>query len=300
MRKSFLISLLMCFLANVAAAQNPTAVIETTDGGVIINMIPAVLTKDGKAELYLCHYDIGDSEWGDLSKFSILDENLQVKQEFSINKSLLDQYELLEEIQIISGEIGTMEFEPDLLGNESGYILIKDIFGNGYNFLMLAENEIKVFDTESKEIAHMNIPAGYEVPYDDSVYAFLRLGDNIYFKVGLHKDGDSYWEENFIAFYKIDSNGNGVSLVAIAPAAKVSPRAPRKGENVTVTIDPEMINSGCLVQVISASGQTVLESKVPAGQTDLNINTSNFAKGVYVVNVSDNSVTKESAKIIIR
>lgn len=260
-----------------------------------MNLIPSVLTKDGKSELYFFEY--GDEGSGD--KFSILDENLQVKQQFTIKESLLNQYSLIEDIQIISGELGPMEFDQGVFGAE-GIILIKDIFGNGYNFLMAAKNEIKVFDSDCKEIAQMNIPKGYDIPEDFGTKAFLRLGNNLYFVTRLHKDGSDYDDNEYIALYSIGGNDSGVSLVAIAPSAKVSPRVPRKGENVTVTIGSEMSGRDCMLQVISASGQTIFGTKVAAGQTQVIINTSSFSKGVYVVTITDNVESKETAKIIIR
>ncbi len=285
----------LCFLTCFAGTQNPTTLIDLGDDDIAINIIPSALTKDGKAELYLREFgNKGDN-------ISILDENLKVKQQFTIKESLLDQYDLIENIRIISGELGPVDYNPDALGSsEDGFILFKDIFGNGYNFLMAADDGIKVFNSECNEIAQLNIPNGYELTEDWDSFAFLRLGNSIYFKAGLHKDGDQYYDQNFIALYKIDDNGNGVSLVAIAPAAKVSPRAPRKGENVTVTISSEMSGRDCMLQVTSTSGQTIFDTKIPTGQTQIDINTSSFPKGVYVVSVVDNGDIRETAKIIIR
>ncbi|MDE6511704.1 MAG: T9SS type A sorting domain-containing protein [Muribaculaceae bacterium] len=55
-----------------------------------------------------------------------------------------------------------------------------------------------------------------------------------------------------------------------------------------------------MVQVVSASGHTMLAAKLPAGQNQLDIDTSGFPQGMYVVTVSGNGTNKEVAKIIVR
>lgn len=122
----------------------------------------------------------------------------------------------------------------------------------------------------------------------------------MYFIVGgLTKKGSDD-DEECTAIYSIESNSGSVALVSVAPSAKISPRTPRKGENVSVSIDSELVGKDCIVNVVSSSGQTVLETRMPEGESQFDINTSRFSKGVYVVTVSAEGVSKEAAKIIIR
>ncbi len=123
----------------------------------------------------------------------------------------------------------------------------------------------------------------------------LKLGGNLY----IVADAENIEEgKDYSIVYRLDSN-NSVSLVTMAPTSKVSPRNPRRGENVTVSLD-STVSEGAMVQVVSASGQTMLNTKIAAGQTQLDINTSGFNQGVYVVTVSSNGSSKEAAKIIVR
>lgn len=151
-----------------------------------------------------------------------------------------------------------------------------------------------VYDSTGKEVMRFDIPSGYESHRDEVSY--IRVGENRY--VVMDMDNSSTGE-SYVAVYKI-SESNKVSQVALAPCSKVSPRAPKKGEVVTVTVDSPVGGDGAIVQVVSASGQSMLNTKIPAGQNKLDINTSGFSQGMYVVTVSGNGVSKEAAKIIVR
>ncbi|MDE5793642.1 MAG: T9SS type A sorting domain-containing protein [Muribaculaceae bacterium] len=149
-----------------------------------------------------------------------------------------------------------------------------------------------VYDDSGKVLMTFDIPSEYIVRYSD-LYLF-KLGYNRFATIPV-KDGD---DKEYQIVYRIDAN-NTVSFVTAAPTSKISPRNPKRGENVTVSLDSS-IGEGAMVQVVSASGQIMLNSKIPAGQTQLDINTSGFNHGVYVVNVSNNGSSKEAAKIIVR
>lgn len=293
MRKTFFITLLLALISNLAGAQATSNQVYVTDGGIY--MIPGALTKDGNAVLYSCQYDEDD----DIARISILDENFQVVEQFTIT------HDFLEYINLITDELGTKEFGLD--GPICGCIvLVKDIFGEGYTYMGWPSetNRIHIYSSDNKEISHIDLPKGYESRYylRDEDIAFLSLSNNLYIVIGnLVKSGSNEDDEStYTAFYRIDTTNNGVSLVSVAPSAKIGPRAPRKGENVIVTVDSELVENDCMVQVVSASGQTVYDTKIPSGQSQLEISTAGFSKGVYVVTVSAAGVSKEAAKIIIR
>ncbi|MDE6697414.1 MAG: T9SS type A sorting domain-containing protein, partial [Muribaculaceae bacterium] len=158
-----------------------------------------------------------------------------------------------------------------------------------------------VYNSDNNKIGSIDFPSGYERDWDDyDKQAFMAIGKRLYFIVGgLTKKGYDD-DEECTAIYSIESNPGSVSLVSVAPTAKISPRTPRKGENVCVSIDSELVGKDCLLNVVSSSGQTVLEARIPEGENQFYINTSKFSKGVYVVSVSSEGVSKETAKIIIR
>lgn len=151
-----------------------------------------------------------------------------------------------------------------------------------------------VCDDSGKILMTFDIPSEYHYDgYDDDIYLFT-LGPNKFVAIPV-RDAD---RNDFNLVYRIDSN-NSVSFVTAAPTSKVSPRNPKRGENVTVSLDSS-VGEGAMVHVVSASGQTMLNTKIPVGQTQLDINTSGFNQGVYVVTVMSNGTSKEAAKIIVR
>ncbi|MDE6343053.1 MAG: T9SS type A sorting domain-containing protein [Muribaculaceae bacterium] len=283
MRKTFILSLLLAVISNLAIAQTYINLID--DGSSSICMIPGALTKDGEAVLYL-HDE-------DKATCSILNEDFKVTDVFSLKHS----DNLIEDIVIVMGEFGS--FDKDYYFAEEYNFLVKDIFAPGYTYMCYADGGkgIDIYNSDNKKVSSIDFPKGYK-SYDIDA-SFLILGKKKYFVISnLDKEGsDDSWAT---AFYRIDDNGSNVALVSVAPSAKVSPRSPRKGETVSVTIDDEFAGKNCMVQVVSASGQKVLDAKIPAGQTRLDINTSGLSKGVYAVSVSANGISKEATKIIIR
>lgn len=282
MRKTLLLTLLLAMISNLAGAQKLENIIETDDA---LCMTPGALTKDGNPILYLTN---------EVDHFYILDDNFQVVKNITTKSEATIFY-------LISGEYGAIEpYDSSMVYN--GSYLLKDIFGDGYQYLVMNENEdgFGVYNSDNKRIASIDFPAGYERDSYEESQAFMAIGKKLYFLVGgLTKKGsdDDEW---CTAIYSIGSNPGSVALVSVAPSAKISPRAPRKGENVSVTIDSELVGKDCIVNVVSSSGQTVFETRMPESESQLDINTSRFSKGVYVVTVSAEGVNKEAAKIIIR
>ena len=282
MRKIFLFALLLAMISNLAGAQNLSKLFDISDGELL--MIPGALTKDGNPVLYL--YD---------DPISILDDNFQVAKKIAPQGDPVEFY-------LISGEYGAIEPYGNSVMDNCFYLL-KDIFGDGYQYLAMNENEdgFGVYNSDNNKIASIDFPAGYERDWEEEDnQAFMAIGKKLYFIVGGFTKKGSDDEEECTAIYSIESNPGSVALVSVAPSAKISPRAPRKGEKVSVSIDSELVGKDCIVNVVSSSGQTVLETRMPEGKSQLDINTSRFSKGVYVVTVSAEGVSKEAAKIIIR
>lgn len=219
-------------------------------------------------------------------------------------------------------EVESIYLYPDSGGDSESYRLTKGIFGDDCHYVMPLcqfrnfneESEysekpgwiyskrwgvrcyyvgLVVYDSSNNEVLTINLPAGYTKWYDID---FFQMGDKRY--LALEGVEDEKGEE-YLLVYRLENN-NSVSFVTAAPSSKVSPRNPKRGEKVSVTIDTPVGNGDAMVQVVSASGQTMLSKKIPAGQTQLDIDTSGFSQGMYVVTVSGNGVSKEAAKIIVR
>lgn len=231
--------------------------------------------------------------------------------------------EIMEEMDNVQPRIDGICIFPDSGGDDGYYDLTNGIFGDDYHYIMpiyeakdfesqeedygkpgwIYEKSwgtryeragFTVYDSSNNEVTSFKVPAGYTSRYSDMW--FFQMGDNRY--IGLDDVEDSEGEY-YLVMYRLDSD-NSVSFVTAAPSTKVSPRNPKRGEKVSVTLDAAVGSAGAMVQVVSASGQTMLDTKLPAGQTQLDINTSGFSQGMYVVTVSGNGITKEAAKIIVR
>ena len=216
-------------------------------------------------------------------------------------------------------EIGVI---PDSGGDSEWYYLAKGIFGDDYHYLMpiyeakdFEKQEeyyakpgwiyqktwgrryditgFTVYDSSNNEVTSFRLPEGY---IGGDYVNFFTLGDNRY--IGLEDVEDSEGE-SYLIIYRLYSD-NKVSFVRAAPSTKVAPRNPKRGEKVSVILETPVGNGGATVQVVSASGRTMLSTKLPAGKNQLDINTSDFPQGMYVVAVSGDGVTKEAAKIIVR
>lgn len=157
----------------------------------------------------------------------------------------------------------------------------------------------KVYDSSNKEVATLEIPGGYHVNNSEHL-EFIRLGNKKYIAVDIDKEGTTeYGKDYFTAIYLIDGN-NSVKLLAISPSSKVSPRTPRQGETVTVTFDDSSISSERTVQVVSSNGHLMQQTKIPAGQNSLDIDTSRLQQGMYIVSILTEGREREAAKIIVR
>lgn len=152
-----------------------------------------------------------------------------------------------------------------------------------------------IYDSSNNVIARLEIPEGYHEPYYKNL-DFIRLGNKRYLALDLNSDSGSGY---FTAIYLIDDN-NKVNQIAIAPSTKVSPRTPRQGESVNLQFDDNSTSFDRIIQVVSDSGQVMMRTKLPAGQTSLDINTSNLKQGMYIVTIDTNGRDKEAAKIIVR
>ena len=54
------------------------------------------------------------------------------------------------------------------------------------------------------------------------------------------------------------------------------------------------------MQVVSSNGHLMQQTKIPAGQNSLDIDTSRFQQGMYIVNILTEGREREAAKIIVR
>lgn len=228
--------------------------------------------------------------------------------------------EVIEEETNFKVYIESIGLIPESGGDAEYYRLTGGIFGDGYHYIVQTyelrnfeevyeynpewiyrkswgnryeSTGYVIYDFSGKEVMSFKYPSGYYGGYD---LFFFQMGENKYLGIEDVRDTNG---DYCLLIYRLENN-NSVSFVTAAPSSKVSPRNPKRGEKVSVTIDTPVGNGDAMVQVVSTSGQTMLSKKIPAGQTQLDIDTSGFSQGMYVVTVSGNGVSKEAAKIIVR
>ena len=264
------------------------------------NKYPLEYYREIDGKWYRCIQEYGGSNWGPYGEWGDIEEQSSK----------------------FEPEVESIYLYPDSGGDSESYRLTKGIFGDDCHYVMplyqlrdftkefeyydkpgwIYRKEwgtgcfcvgMVVYDSSNKEVLTINLPAGYTSWYDID---FFQLGDKRY--LALEGVEDEKGEE-YLLVYRLEDN-NSVSFVTAAPSSKVSPRNPKRGEKVSVTLDTPVGNGDAMVQVVSTSGRTMLSKKIPAGQTLLDIDTSGFSQGMYVVTVSGNGVSKEAAKIIVR
>ncbi len=156
---------------------------------------------------------------------------------------------------------------------------------------------ISVVSENGATVASTKYPAGYFSNHQPDIYLY-DLDDTAFLVVSLHKD-DNQYDDDYYLVYELTDGGSSLKMVGTPMSVGVSPRAPRIGENVTVSLG-EPAGKDCFVEVVSSTGRTVLRRKMTAGDTSTSINTADFNKGIYIVTVNGQGNAREAAKIIVR
>ncbi|MDE6294921.1 MAG: T9SS type A sorting domain-containing protein, partial [Muribaculaceae bacterium] len=179
--------------------------------------------------------------------------------------------------------------------DEYSYILLKD---GKYNVYNLDGNIITTIQAEGYNLPHC---PGYGIcylPIKDKKY--LLVEDVVDVKPEYGEDGSVITEGKSVALvFSLDIN-TGVNQIAALPTGKVFPKAPRRGENIKVTLGEQLRNEKCLIKVYSTDGQCVSSQATNPGQEEVQVSTHRFNHGVYVVNITSESGKTENTKIIIR
>lgn len=228
------------------------------------------------------------------------------------------------EVREESGPMGEAITELEVLtsdGGDEGYVyLTQTLFDNGSSFnycvpdfidVQYSEEEegrkewgtrpvivgFKIMDDNNRQVSSIALPSGYNAGEYGNM-TVLNMNGKKYIIVEAEKEGDD--ENEYAIVYRMDASSSLSSQIAVQPTAKISPRAPMRGEKVNVTLGDAADVNGCKVNVVSTSGQTVMQTKVGAGETSVDIDTSRLQKGVYVVTVKNGNSSTEAAKIIVR
>lgn len=100
-------------------------------------------------------------------------------------------------------------------------------------------------------------------------------------------------------FYEIDPTSSSVKAVRTSDV-KISPRALRRSENVTIETGETDAKVSREVVVTSADGRVIDRRTIPAGVTSTQISTGRMASGLYNFTVYAKGKRLENGKIIVR
>ena len=218
--------------------------------------------------------------------------------------------------------INPCEFEiitPDG-GDPRSIYLIQNLFGDSgsFKYLLPATTEttlsgedeysrwtetrpvvtgIRAMDDNNQEVTTIDLPSGYYFESYADV-ALLTMNGKTYAILEAQKEGGD--NEYCSIVYVIDAQSSIPTQIAITPSTKVSPRTPMRGERVTVTLGEQASKEGCDVKVVSTAGQTVMTTRVAAGESAISLDTDRLQKGMYIVTVNTAHSATEAAKIVVR
>lgn len=243
---------------------------------------------DGEWHLFRCWYE---GDWGPYGEFGEAEE---------MHSSRGGDIENLYLLQGDGADVGYSDLTYGVFGKEICYI-VPTFTKQEYSietetYKVWGERAISsgynVYNSTNELVCSIEVPQGF----NGGRLKFAEMGGKKMIICNLDDNNDD--EVSATAFYQIDENNN-VSFVKMTEP-KVSPRNPRQGERVTVSIDEQFAGENVSVNVVSADGQIVMKDRIRNGQSTLDIDTSRFKQGMYVVTVSGKGKTSEAAKIIVR
>lgn len=218
--------------------------------------------------------------------------------------------------QTNQAEICSTTYLDDNGYDKYGPVLSKHFFNADDNYEYLVEEiayqeKVIQYSDDFRRIWKGYMPSGFSIKNDkgetlgrvsvtgiESIF-LADLGDKHYIGVYVsEKSGDNYIYET--KWYKVNTTANATALVPVANIPiSVSPRMARRSQPVTVTV-PAQAGTQRIVTVVSTTGRVLLTRTLSPETDSLNIDTTDFAKGVYIVNVTCGTSVTENCKIVIQ
>ncbi len=295
MRKTTFFALLAFGLLAIpkANAQSPTIVDKSK-----MSIISANHSGDDKGFFCFSKYKNGKAEGSDNEiQFSIYDENFSLVKSFSL--PLGNTYDDITEL-VDFYEDGTITSNP----------ITRGIFNNDFCYILPSTENVgsqtnmikgfKVYNLDGVEISSIALPDGYYQNKYVNQIRYISMNGTKYIMVGnCNRLNDSSDYNSYTVVYKLDSLTRATQI-ALLENTQISPRTPRQGEIVTVSLKDAIQSKGCVVNVIASDGRTMLQKNLPAGETTFTFNTADFPQGMYVVTTAGKEGKTEAAKIIVR
>ncbi|MDE6299281.1 MAG: T9SS type A sorting domain-containing protein [Muribaculaceae bacterium] len=295
MRKFTILALLAFGLIGIPEAncQTPT-IVDKSD----LSIISVSNSKDDKGFFCFSKYKNGkpDGSSDNEIQFSIYNENFSLVKSFSL--PLGDTYDNATQLVDINDDgIKSYTFiSRGIFNNEFSYILPS--IGNVGNYSNLITG-FKVFNPEGVEITSIILPEGYYQNNYVNQIQYVSLNGTKYILVGgCSRLNDTSYNTEYTVVYNLDTLSRATQI-ALLENIHISPRTPRKGETVTVSLNDEGQSEGCVVNVVASDGRTLIQKNIPAGENTFTFNTAGFPQGLYIVTTSAKEGKAEAAKIIV-
>lgn len=209
-----------------------------------------------------------------------------------LTQTLFNNDEAFEYIQSIGKTVETTE-EEDRDGD--GQIDEITIYGeNKLTGINIVSEDGKILNTISLEEELKNYP-GYQVHYDIRLY---KINDKFFISFSL-VNYDSDIMEHINLLYAINPGTTEIQKVGTPIKMLISPRVVDRNESINVRLS-EADNAAREIAVRNTAGQTVHKTTIPAGQTGIQINSSQLSNGLNVISVKDGKNRQENCKVMVR
>lgn len=208
-----------------------------------------------------------------------------------LTQTLFNNDETFEYIQLIEKTTETTKEEDR---DRDGLIDKITIYGQNHltGFNIVSEKG-DILKTISFEEDFKDYP-DYQIYYDNPFR--IRKINNKYF-VSLLLENDNNNIINLL--YAINPGTTEIQKVGTPIKMSISPRVVDRNESINVRLS-ESDNAAREIAVRNAAGQTVHKTTIPAGQTEIQINSSQLSNGLNVISVKDGKNRQENCKVMVR
>ena len=276
---------MLCFVSAVRAQTYVTSLASWTSGATTsedLTGIPSYFTNNGHTHFVKVTVDNGSS----ISNCSFYDNDfttnfLEYECSIDINDVLIRYWDISNLYSNFSGDSGIFPliFTQNLFN-----------FDDHYEYIEVGETEWRIKSTSGSTVQTINAEEGYLTQNDGGI---MKIDDNYYlilveksFSQDIHK----------ILFYRID-HIQGLTKVNVELPISVFPTMTTREHQITVELGEG--NNAKEVTVVNSLGQVVKRVPIEEGQREITIPTSNFSRGLNVVNTRTEQ-GQGSCKIIVQ
>lgn len=144
-----------------------------------------------------------------------------------------------------------------------------------------------------------SVPFDIAMPYmapDDA--KIFKMNGNYYVGFFTSYDNEEGKREYYTQIYSINPSTTSIQKVDVPQGLAVRPSLADR--STTISVETPAAQSDRRVIVTNAAGQTVWDTTIQAGQTNVQIDARHLSRGVNVVNVEGNSKQNNSCKVIVK